>query len=136
LGNGKKAARDFRLGMAIINPCALHQPREALEIKRHERRQNHLPSPGRKPPFADYVAPCFEKAKLQRKRHGTVENERQAIERWRDQLGHARIDQIAAPAEPAFLASAPVPCILIRANSVQIVIGGRCYYGRVKSWQC
>ena len=64
---GRKPRAHFRFGMVIINPCALHQPREALEIKRHERRQNHLPSPGRKPPFADYVAPYFEKAKVQRK---------------------------------------------------------------------
>jgi hypothetical protein len=65
-----------------------------------------------------------------------VENECQAAERWHDHLGHVRIDQIATPAEPAFRASAAVPCISIEANSVQIVIGGRCYYGRVKSWQC
>ena len=124
---GRKPRAHFRFGMVIINPCALHQPREALEIKRHERRQNHLPSPGRKPPFADYVAPYFEKAKVQRKRPGTVENECQATERWHDHLGHVRMDQMATPAEPAFRASAAVPCVLIKANSVQIVIGGRCY---------
>src|SRR5881394_2101986 len=45
---GRKPRADFRFGMAIINPCALHQPREALEIKRHERRQNHLPAPDAK----------------------------------------------------------------------------------------
>jgi len=39
----RKPRADFRFGMAIM--CALHQPREALEIKRHERRQNHLASP-------------------------------------------------------------------------------------------
>lgn len=100
---GRKPHADFRFGMARINPCALYQPREALDIKRHERRQNHLPSPGRKPLFADYVAAYFEKAKVQRKRPGTVENERQAIERWRDYLGHVRIDQIATPAITAYL---------------------------------
>jgi len=34
-----------------------------LEIKRHERRENYLPIPGRKPLFADYVAAYFEKSK-------------------------------------------------------------------------
>src|SRR4029453_15076734 len=38
-----------------------------------------------------------------RKRAGTLENERQAIERWRDYLGHVRIDQIATPAITAYL---------------------------------
>jgi len=60
-------------------------------------------SPGRKPFFADYVVVYFEKAKVQRKRPGTLENERQAIERWRDYLGHVRIDQIATPAITAYL---------------------------------
>ena len=40
---------------------------------------------------------------MQRKRPGTLENERQAIERWRDHLGHVRIDQIATPAITAYL---------------------------------
>ena len=44
------------------------------------------------------VTTYFEKAKVQRKRPGTVANERQAIARWRDHLGHVRIDQIATPA--------------------------------------
>ena len=104
LGNGKKAARRFPLQDGDNQPVrTLSAAREALEIKRHERRQNHLPTPGRKPLFADYVTAYFEKAKVQRKRPGTVENERQAIERWRDHLGHVRIDQIATPAITAYL---------------------------------
>ena len=128
VGNGKKTSRRFPLRDSDNQPVqTLSTAREALEIKRHERRENHLPSPGRKPLFADYVVAYFEKAKVQRKRPGTLENERQAIERWRDYLGHVGMDQIATPAEPAFRASAAVPCISIRANSVQIVIGGRSY---------
>jgi integrase len=104
LGNGKKAARRFPLRDGDSQPVrTVSAAREALEIKRHERRQNHLPSPGRKPLFADYVVAYFEKAKVQRKRPGTLENERQAIERWRDYLGHVRIDQIATPAITAYL---------------------------------
>jgi integrase len=104
LGNGKKAARRFPLRDGDNQPVrTLSAAREALEIKRHERRENHLPSPGRKPLFADYVLTYFEKAKVQRKRPGTLENERQAIERWRDYLGHVRIDQIATPAITAYL---------------------------------
>jgi len=40
---------------------------------------------------------------VQRKRPGTLENERQAIGRWRDYLGHVRIDQLATPAITAYL---------------------------------
>ena len=101
---GRKPRADFRFRDGDNQPVrTLSAAREALEIKRHERRQNHLPTPGRKPLFADYVTAYFEKAKVQRKRPGTVENERQAIERWRDHLGHVRIDQIATPAITAYL---------------------------------
>ena len=104
LGNGKKAPRRFPLRDGDNQPVrALSAAREALEIKRHERRENHLPTHGRKPLFADYAVAYFEKAKVQRKRPGTLENERQAIERWRDYLGHVRIDQIATPAITAYL---------------------------------
>jgi integrase len=102
LGNGKKAARRFPLRDGDNQPVrSVSAAREALEIKRHERRENHLPIPGRKPLFADYA--YFEKAKVQRKRPGTLENERQAIGRWRDYLGHVRIDQIGTPAITAYL---------------------------------
>jgi integrase len=104
LGNGKKAPRRFPLRDGDNQPVrTVSAAREALEIKRHERRENHLPIPGRKPLLADYVAAYFEKAKVQRKRPGTLENEHQAIERWRDYLGHVRIDQIATPAITAYL---------------------------------
>ena len=76
LGNGKKAARRFPLRDGDNQPVrTLSAAREALEIKRHERRENRLPSPGRKPLFADYVVAYFEKAKVQRKRPGTVIHE-------------------------------------------------------------
>ena len=104
LGNGKKAPRRFPLRDGDNQPVrTVSAAREALEIKRHERRESHLPIPGRKPLFADYVVAYFEKAKVQRKRPGTLENERQAIERWRDYLGHVRIDQIATPAITAYI---------------------------------
>jgi integrase len=104
LGNGKKAPRRFPLRDGDNQPArTVSAAREALEIKRHERRESHLAIPGRRPLFADYVAAYFEKAKVQRKRPGTLENERQAIERWRDYLGHLRIDQIATAAITAYL---------------------------------
>src|SRR2546430_17320108 len=104
LGNGKKGPRRFPLVDGDNQPVrSLAAAREALEIKRHERRENKLPTLGRKPLFADYCEVYFQKAKVQRKRPGTVENERQATGRWRDFLGHVRIDRIATPAITAYI---------------------------------
>src|SRR5260370_41516323 len=104
LGNGKKAARRFPLRDGENQPVrTLATAREALEIKRHERRENQLPSVGRKPLFADYCGIYFEKAKVQRKRPGTLANEHQAVARWCDHLGHVRIDQIATPIIAAYI---------------------------------
>jgi len=98
IGNGKKAARRFPLRDGENQPVrTLSGAREALEIKRYERRENQLPAIGHKPLFRDYCAAYFEKAKVQRKRAGTVAGERQALGRWRDHLGHIRIDHIATP---------------------------------------
>src|SRR5213080_5181495 len=50
LGNGKKAARRFPLRNGDNQPVrTLSAAREALEIKRHERRENQLPAIGYKP---------------------------------------------------------------------------------------
>jgi integrase len=81
----------------------LQEAKEAMEVKRHERRENSLPLLGRKPIFGDYSDAYFDKARVQRKRPGTIENERQAIARWRSHLGHLRIDKITTPMIAAFL---------------------------------
>src|SRR5438105_1977848 len=66
LGNGKKAARRFSLKNGENQPVrTVQEAREALEIKRHERRENQLPTAGHKPLFSDYCAIYFEKAKVQ-----------------------------------------------------------------------
>jgi integrase len=104
LGNGKKAPRRFALQDADNQPVrTLAAAKEALEIKRHERRENQLPTIGHKPLFADYCATYFEKATVQRKRPGTVDGERQALARWCDHLGRVRIDHVATPAISAFI---------------------------------
>ena len=104
LGNGKKTARRFALKDGDNEPVrTLQAAREALEIKRHERRADRLPTPGRKPLFVDYCATYLDKAKVRRKRSGTLEGERQALARWCDHFGHVRIDRIATPAIVAFI---------------------------------
>src|SRR4051812_27023239 len=94
-GNGKKAPRRMPLFDADQQPVrTITAAKEALEIKRHERRENKLPTAGRKPSLSDYCVAYFEKARVQRKRIGTINNERQALARWCDHVGHVRIDQI------------------------------------------
>jgi len=103
-GYGKKSARRFPLFTSDNLPArTLHEAKEAVEVKRHERREDSLPILGRKPIFGDYCDAYFEKARVQRKRPGTIENERQAIARWRSHLGHLRIDKITTPMIAAFL---------------------------------
>jgi integrase len=98
VGNGKKTSRRFPLRDGDNQPVqTLSAAREALEIKRHERRENQLPTIGHKPVFRDYCATYLEKAKVQRKRPDTVAGEREALARWCHHLGHVRIDQIATP---------------------------------------
>jgi len=98
VGNGKKTSRRFPLRDSDNQPVqTLSTAREALEIKRHDRRENQLPTIGHKPLFRDYCATYFEKAKVQRKRPDTVAGEREALARWCDHLGHVRIDQIVTP---------------------------------------
>src|SRR5439155_2187489 len=104
LGNGKKGPRRFPLVDGENQPVrGLLAAKEALEIKRHERRENKLPTAGRKPLFADYCETYFGKAKVQRKRPGTIENEKQAVARWCDHLGHVRVDRIATPIIAAYV---------------------------------
>jgi integrase len=104
VGNGKKTSRKFSLRDDDNQPVqTLSAAREALEIKRHQRRENQLPAMGHKPLFADYCATYFEKAKVQRKRAGTIDGEREALARWCDHLGHVRIDHVATPAISAFI---------------------------------
>jgi integrase len=103
-GYGKKSARRFPLFTSYNLPARnLQEAKEALEIKRHERREDALPLLGRKPIFGDYCDAYFEKARVQRKRPGTIENERQAIARWCSHLGHLRVDKITTPMITAFL---------------------------------
>jgi hypothetical protein len=97
-GYGKKSPRRFPLFTPDNSHArTLQEAKETLEVKRHERREDALPLLGRKPIVGDYCDAYFEKARVQRKRPGTIENERQAIVRWRSHLGHLRIDKITTP---------------------------------------
>ncbi|HEY4272816.1 MAG TPA: phage integrase SAM-like domain-containing protein, partial [Candidatus Udaeobacter sp.] len=103
-GDGRKSARRFPLFNSENLPARnLNEAKEALEIKRNDRREDRLPTPGRKPNFLDYSETYMNKAKVQRKRPGTLQNEQQAIARLRSHLGHVRIDKIATPMVASFV---------------------------------
>jgi integrase len=103
-GNGKKAPRRMPLFDTDQQPVrTLTAAKQALEIKRHERRENKLPTAGRKPSLADYCVVYFDKATVLRKRVGTIKNERQALGRWCDHIGQVRIDQITPTLISGFL---------------------------------
>ena len=103
-GDGRKSARRFPLFNSENLPARnLNEATEALEIKRNERREDRLPTPGRKPNFLDYSEAYLAKGRVQRKRPGTVQNEHQAIARWRSHLGHVRVDKIATPMVASFV---------------------------------
>src|SRR5215211_1206083 len=103
-GDGRKSARRFPLFNSENLPARnLNEAKEAVEIKRNDRREDKLPTAGRKPNFLDYSDTYLNKAKVQRKRPGTLQNEQQAIARWRSHLGHVRIDKIATPMVGSFV---------------------------------
>ena len=103
-GNGRKGPRRFLLTNDENLPARnLQEAKEALERKRHDRREQTLPALGRKPHFAPYCDTYLEKATVLRKRPGTVENEQQALARWRAHLGHVRVDRITTPMISAFV---------------------------------
>lgn len=103
-GFGKKSARRFALFNSDNLPVrTLQDAKEALEVKRHERREDSLPILGHKPIFSGYSHRYFEKATVQRKRAGTIENEQQAVSRWRSHIGHLRVDKITSPIIASFL---------------------------------
>ena len=103
-GDGRKSARRLPLFNSENLPARnLNEAREALEIKRNDRHEDRLPTPGRKPNFLDYSEAYLAKGRVQRKRPGTVQNEHQAIARWRSHLGHVRVDKIATPMVASFV---------------------------------
>jgi integrase len=103
-GNGRKAPRRFMLANAENLPVRnLQEAKEALERKKNDRREEALPTLGRKPLFVPYCDTYLAKATVLRKRPGTVENEQQALLRWRAHLGHVRVDRITTPTISAFV---------------------------------
>jgi hypothetical protein len=95
--DGAKTARKFPLltqdGVPVAN---LAEAKEAADVLRNDRREKALPTSGHKPKFADHLETYFAKPNVTAKIPGTLENERQALNRWKAHLGDVRIDRIEA----------------------------------------
>ncbi|MEA3188425.1 MAG: hypothetical protein QOD99_2255 [Chthoniobacter sp.] len=101
--DGKKTARKFPLLTPDGIPVeTLVEAKEAMDVLRHDRRGRTLPASGPKPSLAAYIETYFGKAEIAQKKAGTLENERQALSRWKRHLGDVRIDRITTPMIASF----------------------------------
>ena len=95
---GKKTARRFPLQNEAGEPCrSLVEAKEAFERLKGNRRENALPLAGRKPGFSAWADMYLGLEATRSKRAGTLENERQAIKRWKDHFGATPLDRISTP---------------------------------------
>lgn len=102
--SAKKTARRFPLLEEDGAPCTnLAQAKEAYERLRGDRRENSLPTAGRKPPFSKWVDDYLTRSSTMEKRPGTLENETQALGRWKGHLGTTAVDRVTTPMISAFI---------------------------------
>lgn len=97
-GNGRKNARRFPLigedGEPIRN---VTDAKDALAMLKAKGIEEKLPAPGHKPAFDSFAAEYLAMQSTRAKRPGTLENEAQALTRWRAHLGTVRVDRIDTP---------------------------------------
>ena len=112
-GDGTKAARRFPLlddsGVPIR---ALQAARDALDGVKAKRLDGALPQSGIKPAFDDFAAFYLQMQSTRAKKHGTQQNEAQAIARWKIHFGRTRIDRLATPSIKTFIESRMRGCVL------------------------
>ena len=65
--NGTKAARRFPLTVDGRPVETITEAKEAMDILRHRRREEKLPTDGRRPTFAEAAAACLESGDANRK---------------------------------------------------------------------
>ena len=93
LGNGKKAPRRFPLRDGDNQPVRTVRRRaKPSRSSGTSGARITFPSPAANPSLPITSRPILRKQRCTQAPR-TLENERQAIERWRDYLGHVRIDQ-------------------------------------------
>ena len=88
-GDGKKTARRFPLEAANIT-----EAKEQMEIKRNDRRENTLPTAGRKPSLSDYIEKYLASPIRLKRRANTQDKDRAALGRWLAQIGNVQVHKI------------------------------------------
>lgn len=101
--NGRKNARRFPLMSEEGEPIRnVTDAKAALAMLKAKGLEEKLPPPGHKPSFDSFAAEYLAMQSTRAKKTGTLENEAQAITRWRSHLGTVRVDRIDTPLIKAF----------------------------------
>ena len=102
LTTGQKSVKRVPLVGATTDPQAIQK----FEDLKADRRKGALPVLKRTPKFSDYADEYlkFYKAVKDAKRESTMETEGYAIDRWKEHLGHVRIDKITRALVNSFIA--------------------------------
>jgi integrase len=99
----KKSARKFPLLTPEGTPCrTVTEARESQERLRVKRQEETLPLAGRKPSFRTWADEYLALTQTLAKKAGTLENEKQSIERWKAHFDCPRVDKITTPLISAF----------------------------------
>jgi len=88
-GDGKKTARRFPLVATNVT-----EAREQMDIKKNDRRENKLPTSGRKPMLADSIEKYLASPIRQKRRKSTRYKDRAALHRWLAHIGNLQINRI------------------------------------------
>ncbi len=97
-GEGRKTARRFSLCDEEGEPCVtLTAAKEAFDRLKGDRRENKLPSAGRKPSFDLFAAEYLAMQSTRAKKARTQANEAQSIWRWKAHIAGVRVDEITTP---------------------------------------
>lgn len=96
--NERKTARRFPLLTPEGAPCAnLTEAKAAYDLLRVARQDNALPLSGRKPSFSAWADDYLTLTHTLSKKIGTLQNEKQALERWKAHLGTLSVDKVSTP---------------------------------------
>lgn len=99
----KKTARRFLLQTSEGSPCEnLTEAKIAFDQLRVDRQKSILPMSGRKPNFPTWADGYLKLTHTLSKTAGTLENETQALERWKKHLGFIPVDKVSTPMISAY----------------------------------
>ncbi|MDX2082073.1 MAG: site-specific integrase [Terrimicrobiaceae bacterium] len=103
-GSGRRESRRFRLTNPEGEPCSnVVEAKAALDVLRGKKAEDLLAIGGKRISFFEWADRYLELASTKAKRPGTVENERQAIDRWKSHLGDIALSNISTPHLAAFI---------------------------------